>query len=411
MNGFVRFQLRFTQICLLSFDHSCFEFHVQFFAWCNTFVRLVLALFVGAGSGSYPSQLDQAHLREELGWGGDQLDPYNTETAGGEYKVVVRPPPSHASQPYAQPSQFDTAHRTQRGQAGGGRYEPYSADSARGGDYSARNAPNRDRKVPSQYDQEHRRGMGQGPEGQYRGYQPGIAGRDQDRRWGPNRERSVPSQFDQEHRSAVGTRPGEQYRTHQPDASARDKDSGWTAPRSPNWGPNRDRSVPSQYDQEQRSRLGSGPEDQYRGYQPGASARDGDLGRTGPGGAPRSPHASQLDRAHWEDPSKAAEGQYQGHAPGYTSAPYDNRRGPPGLHGFLLHLSFCCQHGHFCFRGVIHCALTIRKLAPNCTKGLTPLFYQHQFELWKQSGNADIDFGVSSKTSLTFHHLVAWLFV
>ena len=178
------------------------------------------------GTGSYPSQFDQSHVRDDYGAYGEQYDRYSGDfTIGGEFDVKIRPPPSAADQPFGKPSQYDKEHRTNTGRASGGKYDQYVPDSARGSDYSRRSGPY-DRQKPSQFDQEYRTGRGRGVGDQYDGHLPGSAGADRDNlrtRPGvspPMSPRHHASQFDKAHKETKDRASGGHYKGHFPGSSS-----------------------------------------------------------------------------------------------------------------------------------------------------------------------------------------------
>ena len=261
------------------------------------FVRQLQALNNVLGSGSYPSQLDQSHMRDDFGVHGDQNDSYNADyTVGGKFNVKIRAPPSTGAQPFGKPSQDDREHRINTGKAGGGRYDQYAPGSARGTDHARRSGPF-DRERPFQFDQEYKTGRVRGSDDRYAGYHLGGAGAERDeyrtRRGEPQRSPKHVSQFDKAHQD--------------------DEDGAFGG--------------------------------RYVGYHPGSAGADRDEFRTRPGGPPGSPkHASQFDQAHLDNIDAAFGGQYKGHMPGSSTAPYEKRRGPPGLHAFNCTKS--CVHSY-----------------------------------------------------------------
>ena len=176
-------------------------------------------------TGSYPSQFDQSHLRDDYGAFGSEYEGYIGDPYGrGEYKVKVRPAPLTGDQPYGKPSQYNKVERTERDEADGGRYNPYAPGGARETDYVNRSAPP-SRQKTSQFDQKLRTGQGRGNDERYSGYRPdsGLRGPDTV----PRSPRQPTSQFDKAYqhpgdRTSVGLYVGNapvsstsQYRNRQ----------------------------------------------------------------------------------------------------------------------------------------------------------------------------------------------------
>ena len=151
-----------------------------YFLLCNSWAdnlskRRVHALCTVLGdTGSYPSQFDQSHLRDDDGVFGSQYEGYIGDPYGsGEYKVKVRPAPSTGDQPYGKPSQYDKVKLAGRDEADGGRYHPYAPGRVRETDYANRSGPP-SREKPSQFDQKWRTGQGRGNGWQIFGASPWL---------------------------------------------------------------------------------------------------------------------------------------------------------------------------------------------------------------------------------------------
>ena len=170
-------------------------------------------------TGSYPSQFDQSHLRDDYGAFGSEYEGYIGDPYGrGEYKVKVRPAPSTGDQPYGKPSQYDKVERTERDEADGGRYNPYAPGRARETDYVNRSGPS-SRQKTSQFDQKLRTGQGRGNDERYTGYRPdsGLRGPDTV----PRSPRQPTSQFDKAYQHPGDRTSGGLYKGNAPVSSTR----------------------------------------------------------------------------------------------------------------------------------------------------------------------------------------------
>ena len=174
-------------------------------------------------TGSFPSQLDQSHLRDDYGAFGSQYEGYIGDSYGsGEYKVKVRPAPSAGDQPYGKPSQYDKGERTDRDEAHGGRYSPYAPSQARGANYANRSGPP-SRQKPSQIDQELRTGQRRGNNDRYSGYRPDSGNLNHGELRGPDpaprSPRQPTSQFDKAYQQPGDRTSGGMYKGNVPGSS------------------------------------------------------------------------------------------------------------------------------------------------------------------------------------------------
>ena len=173
-------------------------------------------------TGSYPSQFDQSHLRDDDGVFGSQYEGYIGDPYGsGEYKVKVRPAPSTGDQPYGKPSQYDKVKLAGRDEADGGRYHPYAPGRVRETDYANRSGPH-SREKPSQFDQKWRTGQGRGTDDRYSGHRPdsGSLNPGELRSPDPRSPRQPTSQFDKTFQHPGDRTSGGLYKGNVPGSSA-----------------------------------------------------------------------------------------------------------------------------------------------------------------------------------------------
>ena len=205
-----------------------------------------LCLWHASGTGSHPSQLDKAHMRDEYGVYGGLYDPYEGmivyEAEQGEKRILP-------AQPYSRPSHLENIHRPKPNPDPFGGYHPGVA-------------------------------LGRGTQGG-RGDQGVVL-----------RRGSAGDQYDSSHRKADPRHrmSGGHYEKYTPGSMPADEFSGRTRPAGHGTDRQRGGSLTSQYDVLHRTDQQRGPGGQYEQYRTGSAPSDRYASRGGPKG---TTHAHQ----------------------------------------------------------------------------------------------------------------------